>query len=109
EYVYKTDATDKQKIDAEWNQFTARRQSWNLLYELAGYSSEKWDKKDVGDIAGSHDEYILLRKWDEGNKKLSHPIVINVKDKTLEAPELGKDKTFKWSFANEGKLPEKTT
>jgi hypothetical protein len=92
-YVYKTDKDktedkdkkedDKEKQDAikaEWNRFKARRLSWNLLYKLAGYRSEQWEMVDAGDIATSHEEYIVLDPWVKGYR-----------DKTLTLGKIADD------------------
>ena len=50
----------------QWAHFKAKRNSWNLLHELAGSSSATDQKReDAGDLAADPDEYDLLKKWQE--------------------------------------------
>ena len=47
-----------------WDTFKAERASWNLIHELAGsYDEKKPVVVDAGDVAGSIEEYILLKDW----------------------------------------------
>jgi hypothetical protein len=67
---------------AQWAYFKSKRASWNLLHELAGYP---WDhkKQDAADVTNDLEEYLLLRKWEEAYLRMSEPITLSVKDRTL--------------------------
>ena len=106
------DKKDPEELKADWNRFKADRASFDLIHELAGPPSER-RKIDAGDVASNRDEYVLLQEWEEGYRKFTQPITVNVKDSTFEVPALGNSKTFKWSLADDKQnaqlLPEKTT
>lgn len=64
-------------LKVKWDQFKARRASWNLLHELAGtYDPDKPVRVDAGDVAADVEEYKTFKEWAEGNQRLSDPIEI---------------------------------
>lgn len=66
---------DKDSWKAEqWNQFRAKRASWNLIHELAGSPSEPPQKIEAADVAENFDEFLLLKEWERAYRRLSEPI-----------------------------------
>ncbi len=99
DYEEKEDAA---ALKAKWDQFKARRASWNLLHELAGtYDPDKPVKVDAGDIAADAEEYKIFKSWQEGYQRLSD--LIEIKDDKLKFPGLNKTE-FTFTTAQGGGL-----
>jgi len=64
------DVQDRSKAES-WVHFKAKRNSWNLLHELAGSPTER-KRIDAADVAKSYEEFEVLNTWESGlrEKKL---------------------------------------
>jgi hypothetical protein len=64
------------KKDA-WTYFKAKRNSWNLLHELAGSPNDR-RKIDAADLATNVEDFELLNRWEDGFRKNSESIEVRV-------------------------------
>lgn len=72
-----------EQVKAEWDAFKARRESWNLLHELAGNPGDRI-KLDAGDVAEDPEEYKYLSEWEKGYENGLKPVTLKVKEKLLK-------------------------
>ncbi len=94
--ITRTKEKEPAERKAQWDYFKAKRESWNLLHELAG---SPFDRKpvDAGDVADGPDEYAVLSDWEQGYRRGED--FVTLKDKTiLRVPGLSID--FKVTLAD---------
>jgi hypothetical protein len=70
-----------------WTYFKAKRNSWNLLHELAGSPTDH-TRIDAADIANSHEEYEILHGWEELRAKNSPLAQIQATDDATKHEKL---------------------
>lgn len=86
------DNVSKEVREANWRRFKARRESFNLLHELAGAPGD-YRAIDAADVSANHDEFKILDEWEKGYRRNSERVrVTNARGKeaTLELPQAPK-------------------